>query len=128
MKKRFNVTGTCRREEHYMMDERRRVGEALEMIERGEYFVIHRPRQFGKTTLLRLLASELGRRQEYQVILLNFQGIDAQSHQSDGAFAQTVVEELARYFEFADRSIYQVIASEWGGVKSMNELSLFITR
>ena len=60
MCKRFNTAGLCYREEHYMVDMKGRLEETKALIDRGEYFVINRARQYGKTTMLHLLA-EIGR-------------------------------------------------------------------
>ncbi|WP_035756385.1 hypothetical protein, partial [Hugenholtzia roseola] len=59
MKKDFNITGTCRPNEHYMMDDSRRFASIIEMVEYGDYFVINRPRQYGKTTMLFALLRKL---------------------------------------------------------------------
>ena len=48
--KRFNVTGICVPDKHYMVD----IGDKLEkikaMVDYGDYFTINRARQYGKTT------------------------------------------------------------------------------
>jgi hypothetical protein len=55
----FNTAGPCRPDEHYMIPAERRVPEARALVERGFYFVIHAPRQTGKTTAIRTLAADL---------------------------------------------------------------------
>jgi len=45
MPKRFNVTGTCFPDEHYMADISGKLAQVLAMIEDGAYFTINRPRQ-----------------------------------------------------------------------------------
>ena len=60
MKRRFNITGSCIRQRHYMvkLDERlKRIRE--DYIEEGSYFVINRGRQYGKTITLKTLAEYL---------------------------------------------------------------------
>jgi len=51
MKKEFNVTGVCFPHLHYVVNNAHRIKEVMEMVERGNYFVINRPRQYGKTTM-----------------------------------------------------------------------------
>jgi len=58
MKKKFNVTGLCYPHQHYMMDVTQKRAQALAMVEEGDYFIINRPRQYGKTTMLYLLGIE----------------------------------------------------------------------
>ncbi|MEV4568442.1 AAA family ATPase [Nonomuraea sp. NPDC049419] len=55
----FNTTGPCDPTRHYMLPPTPRIPEARTLIEMDRYFVLHAPRQTGKTTALRTLASEL---------------------------------------------------------------------
>lgn len=59
MKKKFNITGTCYPQLHYMMDNSLKFKEIMELIEGGEYFTMHHPRQYGKTTMLQTLVNAL---------------------------------------------------------------------
>ena len=54
-KKTFNITGTCIPNRHYMIPPDRKIGQIMRMVEKGEYFTINRPRQYGKTTTLQHL-------------------------------------------------------------------------
>ncbi|MEM7184712.1 MAG: hypothetical protein AAF518_27705 [Spirochaetota bacterium] len=47
--KRFNITGTCIPHKHYMVDITGKLEQIIPLIDAGEYLVINRPRQFGKT-------------------------------------------------------------------------------
>ncbi len=46
MKKKFNITGACVPEKHYMIDIEKKLEQIGAMIEAGEYFTINRPRQY----------------------------------------------------------------------------------
>ena len=59
MTRRFNTAGPCNPRDHYMVPVERRLPEMRKLVEAGAYFVLHAPRQTGKTTLLRALATEL---------------------------------------------------------------------
>jgi len=59
MERFFNTAGVCRPEDHYMVPPEKRLGELRELIGRKAYFVVHAPRQSGKTTRALLLAEEL---------------------------------------------------------------------
>ena len=50
--RRFNTAGTCRPNEHYMVDITERLEIIRKMVAKGEYFCINRGRQYGKTTTL----------------------------------------------------------------------------
>ncbi len=56
---RFNTAGPCLADRHYVLPPLARLPEAKERVEAGDYFVVHAPRQTGKTTTLRALAQQL---------------------------------------------------------------------
>ena len=54
--KRFNLTGVCIPERHYMVDLSERVDCIIrDYVDQGQYFTINRERQFGTPTLLSFL-------------------------------------------------------------------------
>ena len=59
MKKRFNVTGTCIPQKHYMVNIQSKIEQIEALIENDNYFSINRARQFGKTTTLFMLWKNL---------------------------------------------------------------------
>jgi hypothetical protein len=62
MNRFFNTTGLCNPERHYMVDPFRNLyDDVLRLINNGQYFLIHAPRQTGKTTFLHQLAHRLNR-------------------------------------------------------------------
>ncbi len=66
MKRFFNTTGFCNPEKHYVVDPLRGiVKELYALIEKEQYFLIHAPRQTGKTTLLHALAHRINKEGRY---------------------------------------------------------------
>ena len=59
MGRRFNTAGPCRPGIDYMVPALSRLPEVPGLVMREGYFVVHAPRQTGKTTTLRALAEEL---------------------------------------------------------------------
>ncbi len=55
----FNTSGPCDPERHYMLPATARLPNLQAMFDRSEYFVIHAPRQTGKTTAMKALAESL---------------------------------------------------------------------
>jgi hypothetical protein len=55
----FNTAGPCDHHKHYMLPAAERLPDARRLIDAESYFVVHAPRQTGKTTTLRALAREL---------------------------------------------------------------------
>ena len=90
--KKFNTTGSCDPEEHYMVDLQERLAQIKNMITDGKYFTINRGRQYGKTTILHALTDYLSK--EYIVVTMDFQLLDYEDFQSVGAFVKAFSREL----------------------------------
>lgn len=74
-RKKFNITGLCIPEEHYMVDISSNINTIIsDYIQEGKYFTINRGRQYGKTTTLYLLEQQL--KDRYMVISLSFEACD----------------------------------------------------
>jgi hypothetical protein len=73
MPRRFNTTGPCRPHKHYMIGATRRLPMALidRLIADENYFVLHAPRQIGKTTDMTALALQLNASGQYVSILVS---------------------------------------------------------
>lgn len=67
----FNVAGPCQADVHYMLPSEARSLALEDLIERRQYFVLHAPRQVGKTTALLGLAERLTCEGKYASILLS---------------------------------------------------------
>ncbi|MDP5171345.1 MAG: ATP-binding protein, partial [Bacteroidia bacterium] len=62
MKRYFNTTGLCNPADHYMVDPFRGLLDDIDrLIEAKQYFLIHAPRQTGKTTFLHELAQRINK-------------------------------------------------------------------
>lgn len=94
MTKVFNVNGACSADRHFVVDLEGRLKVIRTMIDAGEYFVISRARQYGKTTLLRALARYL--REDYQVISLDFQNIESDEFMNGSAFVHALARETSK--------------------------------
>jgi hypothetical protein len=57
--KSFNTTGPCFPEKNYMLPVLSRLPEVTDLINQKYYFIIHAPRQSGKTTYLNLLTDKI---------------------------------------------------------------------
>ncbi len=69
----FNVSGRCRPDFNYMLPPLRRLPTVHELIENQAYFVLHAPRQVGKSTALFTLAQELTREGRYAAVLVSME-------------------------------------------------------
>jgi predicted kinase len=96
MTREFNITGNCFPHLHYMADVSRKLEAVNKMIEQGKYFIINRPRQYGKTTTLYTLADTLAKTGEYLVFNISFEGLSDQTSQNEGRFCSRFVELMAK--------------------------------
>ena len=71
--KHFNTAGPCRPEDHYMLPASTRLPELQRLIDQKLYFVIHAPRQVGKTTMMLQLAQELTQAGRYTALLVSME-------------------------------------------------------
>ncbi len=67
-KKYFNTAGPCLPEYHYMVDAVRRLGDVDVLVEQMQFFVLHAPRQSGKTTSLREWAKRVTDQGRYAAV------------------------------------------------------------
>ena len=98
MKKRFNITGACIPEKHYMVDISGKINEVFKMVEQGDYFVINRPRQYGKTTTIYLLNRLLKTTGDYFPINTSFEGIGEEAFKSELLFINRFFSRMKKSF------------------------------
>ena len=93
----FNTAGPVVAELHYCVPplERLDVDELLLLIRQRKYFVLHAPRQTGKTSALLALRDELNAGGEFRCVYVNVEG--GQSAREDvGAAMRAILSALAR--------------------------------
>ncbi len=113
MKKRFNITGACIPEKHYMVDISDKINEIFAMVEQGDYFVINRPRQYGKTTTLYMLNRLLKTSGDFFPINTSFEGIGAEGFDNAAVFIDAFFLLLKEEFSSAgDDKLVKFIDSE----------------
>ncbi|NET59930.1 MAG: ATP-binding protein [Symploca sp. SIO2E6] len=71
MAKWFNNAGPCKADIHYMLSPLTRLPLLEQLIKQQGYFVIHAPRQMGKTTAMLALAQQLTASGQYTAIMLS---------------------------------------------------------
>ncbi|MBO7438112.1 MAG: hypothetical protein J6U21_00360, partial [Bacteroidales bacterium] len=90
--RRFNITGTCIPNKHYMVDITDRLDEIEKQVSMGEYLTINRGRQFGKTTTLFHLAKRLS--EKYVVFSISFEAFSGNHFRNNDTLAYSFVEAL----------------------------------
>ena len=71
MLRSFNTAGPCDPSRDYMLSATERLPEVRDLVDRSKYFVVHAPRQVGKTTALLTLAHELTQEGRYSALLVS---------------------------------------------------------
>lgn len=71
MPKWFNVAGPCKPDIHYMLSPLARIPQLDRLIAQQGYFVVHAPRQTGKTTAMLALAQQLTASSQYVALMVS---------------------------------------------------------
>ncbi len=96
--KRFNVTGICYPDKHYMVDIHERLEIIAQMVGRGDYFCINAGRQYGKTTTLNEAEALLSN--DYLVFSLSFEGMSANQFATLESLGFAFMKALKSNFDF----------------------------
>ncbi|MGK7888307.1 MAG: ATP-binding protein [Leptolyngbyaceae cyanobacterium] len=99
MPKWFNTAGPCQADIHYMLPPLDRLPNVDRLIEQRGYFVIHAPRQTGKTTAMLALAEQLTASGQYTAVMLSVEVGAPYPHSPDQAEVAILGEwrRVARY-------------------------------
>jgi hypothetical protein len=108
MAKKFNITGRCYANEHFMADVSDKMNQILTMAEQGDYFIINRPRQYGKTTTLYTVSDMLRKTGNYIVLNMSFEGVGDVFFEEEANFSRGFVRLLAKY-----ASVYAPELEDW---------------
>ncbi|MCP4406122.1 MAG: AAA family ATPase [bacterium] len=129
MPRKFNDTGLCVPGRHYMVDTSGKIEQIIGLVEEGAYFTINRPRQFGKTTTLSLLAKRLNQRDDVVALKISFEEIDTATYQHHENFIYVFLDMFLREFEFLRLpELSQFIERHLDTTKHLPALSRFITK
>ncbi|MCL2063151.1 MAG: AAA-like domain-containing protein, partial [Candidatus Cloacimonetes bacterium] len=125
--KTFKITGICVPEENFMVDTSDKIAQIMTMIRRKDYFVINRPRQYGKTTTLTLLRREMMKTEEYLPIFLSFEGVDSSSFENPKVFCQKFLKKLAMDNNIVKSSYSELLSAKNNEVTDFDTLSNVIS-
>lgn len=127
MQKEFNITGLCRPAKHYMADISGKLAQVYRLVEKGAYFVINRPRQYGKTTMLYSIADLLQKNKEYLVFNISFEGVSTEVFATEAAFSPIFVKLLAQSLRNTEPELSESLLGLSPSIQNLNQLSDFIT-
>lgn len=133
--KRFNTTGTCYPDQHYMVDITPRLQVIRQMMERGDYFCITRGRQYGKTTTLNAVVNTCS--QDFMFYSISFEGLGETAFKTEETLAYNFVSLLNFQMQMSvfgtpfSKEIQQLVANTLKNAKgklSTIELSTLISQ
>lgn len=85
MSRWFNIAGPCKEDIHYMLSPTIRLPDLEELIQQQSYFVLHAPRQTGKTTAMLSLAKQLTDTGNYAAVMVSAEVGSAFNHDPSAA-------------------------------------------
>lgn len=107
--KKFNTTGKCIADRHYMVPIDRQVEYAARLVEDNLYFCINRGRQYGKTTTLDFLKNHL-QGKGYVVFSISFESLPDSAYESLETLLASIVEMMGQ-------------PHKWKGIPNLNASS-----
>ena len=85
MSRWFNIAGPCKTDKHYTLSATSRLPDLSMLIEQESYFVVHAPRQTGKTTAMLALAQQLTATGSYAAVMVSAEVGSAFNHDPSAA-------------------------------------------
>jgi hypothetical protein len=95
-------------------------------VNNGRYFTINRPRQYGKTTAIYLLAKEL-RKKDYLVLKMSFEGLGSKVFANETLFINSFIREIKRNLRLREKQDLLEFIEENNNLDNVNDLGYFIT-
>lgn len=132
MKRFFNTTGLCDPRKHYMVDPFRGIFDSVyRLIEAEQYFLVHAPRQTGKTTFLHQLAHRLNREGAYTACVVSLESAGYPSitvEKANKVFASSLYMASELFLPEAERpadpalkpsseALFQEYLTEWASAQ-----------
>lgn len=108
-----------------MVDISGKLSEIEKMIETGQYFIINRPRQYGKTTSMYALERML--KDKYHMIQTSFEGIGDSAFESEESFCGVFLELLGEGVKFNSEELADYLIQRSKDTMTFKQLSGAIT-
>jgi len=127
----FNTEGPVNCEKHYCLPPLARfdLAELLALISQEKYFLLHAPRQTGKTTCLLALAQQINQDGQYHAVYANIEG--AQAHREDvDKGITTVITDIAAWAHdlVGDAAAVTLAAETLATTTPASALGVFLSR
>ena len=111
-----------------MVDINGKIKKIIKLIEEGEYFVINRPRQYGKTTMLYMLERTLSKNSDYEVVSISFEGMGDLIFEEEQRFTKSFLNLIERSLLLSNEELAEFIEKQKSQTETMDDLSCVITK
>ncbi|MCP4129552.1 MAG: AAA family ATPase, partial [bacterium] len=110
----FNTAGPIIPEDHYHIDLLKRIDseEVLMLIDQKKYFVLHAPRQTGKTSCLLALMKEINKQGKYTALYMNVEAAQTARENIEAAIGAVLYEFASRFSHLEGSDRFQSYADE----------------
>lgn len=130
MEKSFNTAGPNRSEFDYTLDPLSRfdLEEMLDLIAKGKYFVLHAPRQTGKTSCMYALRDYLNREGRYIAVYANVEGGQSGRNHVDRVVKSTIDTIALAVGNVLASPLPEALRDEVAGIGAESMLSTYLTK
>jgi len=100
MKRFFNTAGPCQSDIHYTLDPLARLSSVRELVDSRKYFILHAPRQVGKTTTMISFVQTLNQEGKYIALYMNVESAQTTRNRVEAANKTflSVMDSMIRYY------------------------------
>ena len=123
--KTFNTTGVCIEHMHYMVNIEDKLDKIIDLINKNNYFVINRPRQFGKTTTLSKLQERLN--EKYTIIRISFEGIGDKAFSDEELFCKIIIKLFSKALKKTNKELSLNLRNKEVNIHTLFDLDEAIT-
>jgi hypothetical protein len=127
----FNTAGPVNCDKHYCLPplSRFNLPEILGLIEQEKYFVLHAPRQTGKTSCLLALMDRLNREGRYCALYANLEAAQG-ARENVGEAMRAILGEISEEgrIHFKDTDLGEIAERAWQSQGPYNALNYLLTR
>ncbi len=112
MERFFNTAGSIQDDIHYAVDPLQRwdLEAVMALIQQQKYFVLHAPRQTGKTSTLLSMVKLLNSQSTYEAVHVNIESAQVQREDVENAMRTIASEIAARHYYFTGS---QMLIDKW---------------
>ena len=108
-----------------MVDIREKLYKMQAMVDKCQYFVINRPRQYGKTTAMYLLEERLN--EKYIIISTSFEGFSDRAFLDETTFSKKFIKKMISSLKYIDTEKVDLLKNLQGDINDLDDLSDVIT-